>query len=134
MNSIVIIGVEVLESSSGDLYSVLNSYGFYQMATHVVRTDHVNEVYEFRKAKTSCCALRKPSLNFLVQEMRECRVSQEPQRERAAHSVGAKLRRLPVAPGGSLAASGLQYPSEADWGMVKCFRSGQFKTLWGRLV
>ena len=58
----------MLESSSGDLYSVLNSYGVYQMATHVVRTDLVNEVYEFRKAKTSCCALRKPSLNFLVQE------------------------------------------------------------------
>ena len=75
MNSIIIIGVEVLESSSGDLYSVLNSYGFYQMATQVVRTDPVNEFYEFRKAKTSRCAPRKPGLNFLVQEMRECRVS-----------------------------------------------------------
>ena len=87
MYSIVGVGVKVLESSSGYLDAVCDSHNFYQMAAQIFGTDFVDEVHEFRKAETARCSPRNPSLNLLVEEMREGRVSQEPKRERAANSI-----------------------------------------------
>jgi len=111
MYSIVGVGVKVLESSSGYLDAVCDSHNFYQMAAQIFGTDFVDEVHEFRKAKTARCSPRNPSLNFLVEEMREGRVSQEPKRERAANSLGANLGRLPVGPSRTLATTRLVYPA-----------------------
>ena len=126
MHSVIVVSVEMLKGSSSYLYAVLNSDSFDQVASQILGSDFVDEVNEFRKAKASRCTSRKPGLDFLVQEMREGRVSQEPKGKRAAHNIGVETSRLSVMPSGTWTAATLLDPAEADWRVVQSFRASQF--------